>query len=293
MRNLAKPAFLFFLILSLGARISSQELPVEFGKPTVKISISPQEPSTEDMVTFKVEAQDNSGTGLKRIVMLVNEREVNVCLRSPCVFFGGPYPAGPLKYEVKVYDHTINEPASDYRIVNVVKASRQRGLPGKAIDLMPLAEDAKTRWANGFVELDFPGEEGDLRGFVCYRHDSLLEDDKVYPKALLTHPNRQDEHGLIVGIFKIENLPEKATFKTDIGFLKEADQTEGAEFKVFVNKDPSFYTEKRCYFDGRLDNLSLDLGRYAGQDIELVLQVRVLYMGEQAWAVWVNPRIEW
>jgi hypothetical protein len=163
----------------------------------------------------------------------------------------------------------------------------------RVIHVIPLAENANTRWANGYIDLPFPGNEGDFRGFAGYRDDAVLEDGKVYPTVLLTHPQLRDEFGFIVGIFKIDNLPEGATFKANVGFLKEANQTDGAEFKVFVNDDPSFYSTKQAYYDGHLDDLALDLARYSGQSIELVLQVHVLYKSAQVLAVWADPRIEW
>jgi len=143
------------------------------------------------------------------------------------------------------------------------------------------------------VPLTFPGEEGDWRGFACYRYNSLLEDDEVYSIVLLTHPEQRDVYGLIVGIFKIENLPEKATFKAKIGFLKEANHTDGAVFRVFVNRDPSSYSDKECYYDRHLDDLFFSLDNYAGQDVEIVLLVHVLNSSTQVLAVWVDPRIEW
>ncbi len=288
--------------LSLGMDISSQQETKIFNiaKPTGKITISPAEPTTKDIITFTVEAQDNSMTGLKRIVLLVNDKEVKACLRSPCVYRGGPYPEGFLSYGAKAYDHTDNDPWTDFRKVYVEKATRptpyekkDEAPPGGMIHLMPLAEHMNTKWANGYVSLTFPGEEGDLRGFACYRYDSLLEDDEVYSQVLLTHPEQRDVYGLIVGIFKIENLPEKATFKAKIGFLKEANHTDGAVFKVFVNGDPSFYSDKSCYYDRHLDDLSFSLDRYANQDVEIVLQVHVLNSSAQDLAVWADPRIEW
>jgi hypothetical protein len=295
MRTLMKSTALFFMVLSSGIRIPSQERLgiLELGKPTVKISISPAAPTTEDMITFTAEAQDNSGTGLKRIVMLVNDREVKVCFISPCVFFGGPYPEGPLKYGTKAYDHTDKEPGTSSRTVNVKKASRSEGPPEKLIALIPLAESAETRWANGYVDLPFPGEETDIRGFVCYQSGAQLEDSKVYSRVLLTHPEFRDQFGLISGIFKLRNLPEKATFRSKIGFLKEPEQTDSAEFKVFVNTDRSVYAAEQCFYDSHLNDLVLDLGRYAGQEVDLVLQVHVSYGSGPALAVWVDPRIEW
>ena len=286
---------LLFLVYSFGLRTSSQEIPqvLQFGNPTVKISISPAAPTTEDVITFTVEAQDNSGTGLKRVVILVNDIEVKVCLISPCVFFGGPYPEGRLKYGTKVYDRTTNEPGTRFRTVNVIKASRSKGLPERRIDLMPLAENEETSWANGYADLPFAGEENDVRGYVGYRYNAQLEDGEVYSKVLLVHPQFRDPFGMITGIFRLNDLPDKATFRTQIGFLSEPQRTDSAEFRVFVNADRSFYVAKQCSYDTILDDLVLDLGRYAGQEIELVLEVHILYGSGPALAAWVNPRIEW
>src|SRR4030042_5613325 len=235
MRNFMKLGLILLITLSVGIDTSPQEWLglQEIGKPTVKISISPAEPTTKDMIIFTVNAQDNSMTGLKRIIILVNDREVKVCLISPCIFFGGPYSEGPLKYGAKVFDHANNEPWTGYRTVSVKSPSSSVGLPKRITNLIRLAENVSTRWANGYVDLPFPGEEDDFTGFACYRFDALLEDDKVYSKVILTRPEPRDDIGLIVGIFKIENLPEEATFKTTVGFLKEANQIDGAEFRVF------------------------------------------------------------
>ena len=81
--------------------------------------------------------------------------------------------------------------------------------------------------------------------------------------------------------------------RAKVGFLLQTDRTDSAEFKVFVKGDPSDFASKLCFYDGRLDELVLDLERYAGKDVELVLQVRVLDTVTRHLAVWVDPRIEW
>ena len=177
--------------------------------------------------------------------------------------------------------------------MNVRNPSRSAGVPGRTIRLLALAENPRTRWTDGHVDLPFPGEEDDLQGFACFRYDAELENDQVSPEVLLTRPQSMQAEGTIVGIFKIENLPRKATFRTKIGFLKEEDHTDGAEFKVFVSGDPSFFAAKRCVYDGRMDELVLDLGRFSEQDVEIILQVRALEPLTRHLAVWVDPRVEW
>jgi hypothetical protein len=157
---------------------------------------------------------------------------------------------------------------------------------------MPLAEHYTTQWLNGTIALPFPGEDGDYSGFANYRYNSFLEDGRVYSKVLLTYPEWRTEYGMIVGKFMTDNITENATFKAEVGFLEEAIQTDGVEFRIFVNNEPSFYASRRCFYDDRLDELCLDLDKYAGQDVEIVLQVRVLGTSTQDWAVWVDPRIE-
>ena len=318
MGNFMKSGFLVILLVASGLTIhTSQEQKRDKTHlaPPVIISISPSEPTTKDKITFTVKALDYSRSEIERISIAVNGREVKVCQYPPCIYRGGPYPEGSLSYEVKVYGYINSEPWIGPRRIYVKKAKRYDPLPIRAvglskgrIDLMPLAENENTRWSNGTLTLPFPGEEGDKRGFACFQYDSVLEDDKVYSKVLLTHPellflrikdsitnqylHLSSEFGRIIGSFKIDNLPEGAIFKTKVGFLEGAYQSDGVEFRVLVNKDPSYYAANVCYYDGDLDELSLNLAKYEGQNVEIVIQVNALNTSTHDWAVWVNPRIE-
>jgi hypothetical protein len=309
MRNLTKLILLAFMTVALGIKIlSSQELKYYINEiPYVKISISPANPTTKDRITFTVIAYGTRGPGIGRIVIVVNNRKVKVCSMSPCVYRGGPYPEGLLSYGVTVSDEGLgsfssNEPMTSHRKIYIKKPTslkkKNEGLSSRVIHLIPLAEYKNTRWMNGMIPLPFPGEDGDYSGFACYRYNSYLEDERVYQKVLLTHPDFLNRPGMIVGIFKIENLAENAIFKAKIGFLEESFQSEVVEFRVFVNKDPTYYAAKQCFYDGHLDDLSLNLDKYAGQNVELVLQVKTLHVNvlrasNQDGSVWVDPRIEW
>ncbi len=275
--------------------------------PNVKVSISPLNPTTKDRITFTVTAYGNREPGIDRIIIVVNNRKVKVCSMSPCVYRGGPYREGPLSYEVTVYEKGVgpfssNGPWISHRMVEVTKSAvftkKNEEISRRVIHLIPLAENKNTQWLNGTIALSFPGDEGDYSGFVCYRYNSYLEDERVYQKVLLTQPDFLKQPGIIVGIFRIENLAENAIFKAKIGFLEESVQSEVVEFRVFVDKDPSYYAAKQCFYDGQLDDLSLNLDKYAGQNFELVLQVKTLHVNvlrpsNQGGFVWVDPRIEW
>jgi hypothetical protein len=167
------------------------------------------------------------------------------------------------------------------------------GQPRKLIDILSLAGAPTSQWTNGNVWLPFPGSDTDPRGFACIRENAELEDASLYPKVLETHPEWRDEHGLIVGIFRIAKLPAKAVFKAEVGLLKGASQSDGVKFRVYARKDPSFDASTWCAYDGKLDLIGLSLDRYAGQEVELVLEVHVLKTSTQDWAVWVSPRVEW
>lgn len=289
-------AFIFFFTFSM---IALYVLSIPKSEPTIHLSISPENPTINDEITITVRAEDNSGKGLKKINILVNAQEVKACENSPCVFVGGPYPEGTLTYGANAYDNAGNRAWTGYLSVQVkkpVQISQKKitvtGSPHGKIDILALAATDQAQWSNGNVWLSFPGEQDDERGFACYRENVLLEDDNVYAKVLETHPEWRNTHGLIYGLFKIKNLPPKATFRTRVGFLKGAENSDGVEFKVYARKDPRFYAAKRSYHDGSLDDLAIYLDRYKGEDIELVLQVHVVSSSAQDWAVWVDPRIE-
>jgi hypothetical protein len=167
------------------------------------------------------------------------------------------------------------------------------GQPRKLIDILSLAGAPTTQWTNGNVWLPFPGSDTDPKGFACIRENAELEDASRHPRVLETHPEWRDEHGLIVGIFKIAKLPARAVFKAEVGFLKGASQSDGVKFRVYARKDPSFDAATWCAYDGKLDLIGLSLDRYSGQEVELVLEVHVLKTSAQDWAVWVSPRVEW
>jgi hypothetical protein len=282
MRKLKKLILLLFMTFILGINI----LPSQEPKYLLR-----------EMTAF-----GNGGPGIERIVIVVNDRKVKVCSMSPCVYRGGPYPEGLLSYGVTVYEKgqglfSSNEPWTTHRKVDVKKTvslhKKEEKLSRRVINLIPLAENKNSQWLNSTIALPFPGEDGDYSGFASYRYNSFLEDERVYHKVLLTYPEWRNEYGLIVGIFKIENLAENAILKAKVGFLEESVQSDGVEFRVFVNREPSFYAAKRCYYDGHLDDLTFDLDKYAGQNVEIVLQVKTLRTSTQDWAVWVDPRIEW
>jgi hypothetical protein len=157
MDTLLKLVVLCLMTLSLGICIYSHKetTVLNIAKPTGKITISPAEPTTSDIITFTVDVQDNSMTGLKRIVIIINDKEVKACLGSPCVYRGGPFPEGFLNYGAKAYDYTNNDPWMDFRKVYIKKAIRKtpyeeenEALPENVIHLIPLAENVNTRWAN-------------------------------------------------------------------------------------------------------------------------------------------------
>lgn len=198
MSNFIKLGFSALLFLTSELTIlSSQEEKRDQSHlgPPVIIFISPAEPTTKDRITSTIKALDYSSREIERVSIAVNGKEVKVCLYPPCVYRGGPYPEGSLSYEVKVYGYTDVGPRTGPRRVYARKATRFEPRPIRAvglskgrINLIPLAENENTQWSNGTLVLPFPGEETDKRGFACYWDNSVLEDDKVYSKVLLTHP---------------------------------------------------------------------------------------------------------
>lgn len=166
-------------------------------------------------------------------------------------------------------------------------------IPTNVLLLAPLAETEKVGWTNDRMSIYFPGKDDDPLGSAYYRENVELEDKTVYSKVLVTHPEMKEKKGMIVGIFHLGKLPENAIFKTKVGFLKEASQTDGVKARVFSPHDPLYKAEKICHYDGTLDELILPLDRFAGKDIDIALKVFVLDSYHQDWVAWIDPRIEW
>jgi hypothetical protein len=81
-------------------------------------------------------------------------------------------------------------------------------------------------------------------------------------------------------------------FKTVVGFLQGAGASDGATFTVQVYENGRYQRVfRRTFRPDRYVNVDVDLSRWAGKKINLILRVDSGATSTQDWAVWVKPRL--
>jgi hypothetical protein len=142
--------------------------------------------------------------------------------------------------------------------------------------------------------LPWNGSDGDSRGFARHLANVPLEDGKSLALVLETHPEWK-KAGMIFGTYSNVQIPANAKFTATVGFLKDATATDGVTFEVHVF-DPTtgairLIAAKAARADGVLDELSADLGAYAGKTVTFRLQVAAGETARQDWAVWASAAV--
>lgn len=148
--------------------------------------------------------------------------------------------------------------------------------------------------ARDAVQLPWMGNDGDSRGFV--RLDVITLEDGNTVKALRTHPKWVD-NGTIKGWHPPVQLPAKAVFEADIGFVSGARNTDGVTFQVWEHHTQGGRTvwnqiiSVRKGYTGSLQRVRADLSHLAGQQVSIELRVDAGPSAGQDWAAWTNMRI--
>lgn len=151
-------------------------------------------------------------------------------------------------------------------------------------------------------------------GFVASSRDfgGALEDASDAP-YLQTHPAWQP-NGKIVGIYPPYRVSDDDVFTTNVGFLSGARGSDGVTFVFGVIPDADNPPETGDFFerwnatrlrerfiklarigkdyDGRLQEMSVRLGRFAGRTVRPVLMVEAGVGSGQDWAAWSRPVID-
>jgi hypothetical protein len=162
-------------------------------------------------------------------------------------------------------------------------------------DFVQRAPEAK--WARALSapgELPWNGSDGDSRGFVRHLTNVALENGKSFALVLETHPEWK-KGGMILGTYSNVQIPANTKFTALVGFLKGATATDGATFEVHVFDQTTgairLIAAKTALADGVLDELSADLGPYAGKTVTFRLQVSAGETAGQDWAVWASAAV--
>ncbi len=148
-------------------------------------------------------------------------------------------------------------------------------------------------WRSDEGELDCPGSETDIRGFVQRVDNPVMENGDTLPKSgLWTHP-QWVPNGVISGKFPAIKIQAGDRFRATIGCLYDAPACNVRfQLNYRANGGPlAPFGQWNQTYDGNVQNLDLDLTSLAGKNIEFVLAVLAGDTPDQDWAFWYTPRI--
>ncbi len=145
------------------------------------------------------------------------------------------------------------------------------------------------------AQIPFNGSNGDSRGFALTTR--AVTEDGLTREVLQMHPKWVDQ-GCIKGFFPVMVLPQSPRFKASFGFINGATGSDGARFWVWIHHYPggqeTWEPIANVYkkYTGRLEDVDIDLARFAGQKVYFELRIDAGASSGQDWSIWVNPRIE-
>lgn len=166
---------------------------------------------------------------------------------------------------------------------------RQRSHEVSSYDFYKNAKSAKWRSAAG--ALSFPGSGNDRKGFVRQIPNGRLNSGNVANTLLETHPQWKSG-GWIEGRFPLMMLGDNLRFKSIVGFLYGANNTDGATFQVYVIENNNAYkVAKTKVSSKKYVAINADLSKWSGKKVQILLRVRAGNTSVHDWAVWVKPRL--
>ena len=172
---------------------------------------------------------------------------------------------------VQSYDFYKNASKATWRSVNAFRPTPDKG--------------------NVPLTLPFPGRTNDRKGFARILSKGTLNPGTAAINLLQTHP-RWVPNGWIMGEYPAMVLGENVRFKSVAGFLKGANNSDGAIFEVLINENGKlFKVLSRKVSNKRHVSLDADLSKWAGKKVQINLKVKSGNNANQDWAVWVKPRL--
>jgi len=127
--------------------------PSDTTPPTITITCSPENPTTDQQITFIATASDKC-----KIEIWVNAKKVKECLGSgSCTYIGGPYldyAGTSVAYGANAYDEAGNRAWTGYKVVQISEAGDGDTTPPTVIEKSPTGENVpvSTQIAIAFSE---------------------------------------------------------------------------------------------------------------------------------------------
>jgi parallel beta-helix repeat protein len=169
---------------------------------------------------------------------------------------------------------------------------RRPGAPtaeGEAQLLVRLAQQA--RWASRSAKVVFGSDRVPETGSVRVLKKGRLADGHVAVNLLSTQPDWK-KGGYIQGVFPAVKIGGRTHFQSTVAMLKGANPAGAVSFDVLIQEGRRDTVVKNQPLQGgRRATLDLDLSRWRGKKVQLVLRVRRLKGARSLPAVWVNPML--
>ncbi len=153
----------------------------------------------------------------------------------------------------------------------------------------------KVKWATGKGNKIQMAVGARTRGAVKQIEKGKLSTGNSASKMIFTRPISNHD-GYITGTLPQVKLGKSIHFKSAIGFVGNASKSDGVIFSVYMvdtttNKRTSRMIRKRVD-PKKYEYIDLDLSRYAGKVVTLMMRVDAGSTATQDTAVWIAPRFE-
>jgi len=150
------------------------------------------------------------------------------------------------------------------------------------------------KWSSYAGKLPCPGTEGDKRGFVILVDKPVIEKNRQENEpALWTNPQHTND-GYIKGEFPAVKINSGDKFYALVGCLSGAEKCD-VVFQVYYrvgDSNPDLLYEVHEVYDGNNTHVEIDLTPFAGEKVQLILQVNTNGSPDGDKAFWLSPRIE-
>ena len=152
-------------------------------------------------------------------------------------------------------------------------------------------EAQRAKWTSKSGKVVFGSDRVPNAGVVRTTPKDLLANGHLATHLLLTQPDWK-KGGYIQGEFPALKIGGNAHFKTTVAMLKGAHPSDILSFDVMIQEGRRITSVKQQRLQGTQQvSLDVNLSRWSGKNVQLVLRVRNLEGAKPLSAVWVNPTV--
>ncbi|OPL13955.1 MAG: hypothetical protein AVO39_02860 [delta proteobacterium MLS_D] len=142
------------------------------------------------------------------------------------------------------------------------------------------------------LRLSYPGRVSDKQGYVMTAASAKVNPDIGVESLLRTHP-RKRQGGWIRGAYPKMILDESVHFRATAAFIRGADDSDGATFKVWAREGGEYVTLFSKHVSPEEPvSIDVDLSPWAGKEVSIILGIAAGETATHDWTVWVKPRLE-